>query len=128
MQFEVPLLHYFQRKNEYSGAKQGMRYFFSPIDDAVLDEEGNPVLDEKGEAKKCKKLALTIWPDPWALNRTDPSLRMVNKYPFTEEGRTAAIAWLGECYAAEPERWQNCPSILDCEPWYPAPEPEAEAE
>ncbi len=128
MQFEIPLLHYFQRKNEYSGARNGMRYFFSPQDVRLLDESGAAVLDEKGGEKTIKKLGVSIWPDPWALNRTDPALRMVRQFDFTEDGRTAAIAWLAECYQAEPERWESCPNILDSTPWYPQPETVKEAE
>ena len=30
---------------------------------------------------------------------------------------------------ADPERWKNCPDMMDCDPWTPpAPEPEEEAE
>ena len=27
-----------------------------------------------------------------------------------------AVAWLQQCYDAERSRWENIPSILDCEP------------
>ncbi|MFI3168834.1 MAG: hypothetical protein R3Y06_02690 [Faecalibacterium sp.] len=126
MNVEVPLLPYFQKGNEYSAAVQGMRYFLSPRKETVLDENGNPVLDEKKKEKTIAKLDVTIWPDPWALNRTDPALRQLSTYLLTEEGRTAAMEWLVERYQAEFERWQECPNILDSEPWYPVPAQAAE--
>lgn len=121
MKFEVPLLSYFQKNNEYSAALQGMRYFFRPYKEALLDAEGNAVLDEKGKEKTKSMLEAVIWPEPWAMNRTDPALRQATQYPLNEAGRTAAIAWLEERYEAEFDRWQEIPSILDSEPWYPAP-------
>jgi antitoxin component HigA of HigAB toxin-antitoxin module len=65
-----------------------------------------------------------IWPDPWALEKTDPALRRREVFPLDEAGRAQVIALLREAYEAEEERWNNCPGILDCEPWAPAPEPE----
>ena len=41
----------------------------------------------------------------------------------------AKVAALKDAYEAEPERWNNCPDMMDCDPWTPpAPEPEEEAE
>lgn len=113
----IPLLHYFQCKNEYSGGHSGMRYLFTPGKRTVTAEDGS--------TQEQAVLTVTIWPEPWALNRTDPALRQVSVYPLTEEGRTAAIASLAAAYEAGRERWDHCPGILDCEPWYPAPAGEA---
>lgn len=126
MEVEVPLLQYFQNNNEYSASLQGMRYFLSPRKEPLCDQEGNVVLDEKGKEKTVRKLEVTIWPEPWALNRTDPALRTTTTYLLTEQGRTDAIAWLLERYQAEEVRWQLCPSILDSTPWYPPTVPEGE--
>ena len=40
--------------------------------------------------------------------------------------RAAAAKYLAETYEADPERWKQHPSLLDCEPWTP-PTPEEEA-
>ena len=37
---------------------------------------------------------------------------------------TTACMLAEEAYNAEPDRWKNLPSILDCEPWAPPAEPE----
>ena len=38
------------------------------------------------------------------------------EFPGNQEGLDAAVAWLHERYEAEPDKWANIPSILDCEP------------
>ena len=79
----------------------------------------------RGAEKEEAILTLDIWPDPWALDKTDPALRRREVFPLSDEGRTAAAKCLEDAYNAEPERWKNTPSILDCEPWTPpAPDPE----
>ena len=103
----VPLLHYFKCKNSYSGSEAGMRYLLTPGKRTVPDPEG-----EEGA-------------DPWALDQTDPALRRREVFPLSDAGRAAAAQCMKEAFEAEPERWKNTPSILDCEPWAP-PAPEEE--
>jgi len=114
----IPLLHYFKCKNEYSGSHSGMRYLFTPGKKKVTAEDGTET--EQGI------LTVTIWPEPWALERTDPALRQTTVYPLDEEGRQLAIESLVKAYEADRARWDHCPGILDCEPWYPVEE-ESEA-
>ena len=60
---------------------------------------------------------------------TDPALRRQEIFPLTDEGRAAAASCLEDAFNADPERWKNCPDMMDCDPWTPpAPEPEEEAE
>lgn len=115
----VPLLHYFECKNLYSGNEAGMRYLLTPTKRTVPDPEGG-----EGAEKEEAILAVDIWPDPWALDKTDPALRRHEEFPLSDEGRAAAAQCLEEAYNAEPDRWKNLPSILDCEPWAPPAEPE----
>ena len=115
----VPLLHYFKCKNLYSGNEARMRYLLTPTKRTVLDPEGG-----EGAEKEEAILAVDIWPDPWALDKTDPALRRHEEFPLSDEGRAAAARCLEEAYNAEPDRWKNLPSILDCEPWAPPAEPE----
>ena len=116
----VPLLHYFKCKNLYSGSEAGMRYLLTPGKRTVPDPDGG-----EGAEKEEAILTLDIWPDPWALDKTDPALRRREVFPLSDEGRTAAAKCLEDAYNAEPERWKNTPSILDCDPWTPAaPDPE----
>ena len=116
----VPLLHYFKCKNQYSGSEDGMRYLLSPGKRSVPDPDGG-----EGAQKEEAILTVDIWPDPWALDQTDPALRRREVFPLSDAGRAAAAQCMKEAFEAEPERWKNTPSILDCEPWAP-PAPEEE--
>ena len=47
-----------------------------------------------------------------------------DRFPLTDEGRAAAAQYLKGAYEAEPERWNNCPDMMDCDPWEPPAEPD----
>ena len=114
----IPLLLYFKSKNEYSGSHLGMRYGFGMGKQKQTDADGNET--------EVTCLDGIIWPEPWAREYTDPALFVKKVFPFTVEGRQQAIDWLSEVYYADEDRWKVVPSILDCEPWHPAPQPEQE--
>ncbi|MGN0706486.1 MAG: hypothetical protein ACI4JC_00595 [Faecalibacterium sp.] len=113
----VPLLHYFQCKNNYSGNEDGMRYRLTPGKRTVSGLDGT----EKEESI----LTADVWPDPWTLEYTDPALRMQAVFPLSTEGLNEAAQWLRESYNAAPEKWKNCPSMLDSDPWVPLPAEDA---
>ena len=46
-------------------------------------------------------------------------------FPLTDEGRESTAAFLQDAFNADPDRWKNCPSMMDSDPWEP---PAAEAE
>lgn len=52
---------------------------------------------------------MDIWPDPWALDQTDPALRRREVFPLSDAGRAAAAQCMKEAFEAEPERWKNTP-------------------
>ena len=118
----VPLLHYLKNKNAFSGNEDAMRYQLTPGKRTVPDPE------KGGDATREEAiLTVDVWPEPWTLEFTDPALRRQEVFPLTEEGRAAAAKYLADAYAAEPERWHQHPSLLDCEPWTP-PAEESEGE
>ena len=106
------------------------------LNDAVVDIDfrtsANAAPDPdggEGAAKEERILTLDYWPDPCTLEMTDPALRRQEIFPLTDEGRAAAASCLEDAFNADPERWTNCPDMMDCDPWTPpAPEPEEEAE
>ena len=117
-------MHYFKCKNSYSGNEYGLRYRLTPGKRSVPDPEGG-----EGAVKEESILTVDYWPDPWTLEMTDPALRRQEIFPLTDEGRAAAASCLEDAFNADPERWKNCPDMMDCDPWTPpAPEPEEEAE
>ena len=79
----------------------------------------------EGAAKEESILTVDYWPDPWTIEKTDPALRVQKVFPLTDEGREATAAFLQDAFNADPDRWKNCPSMMDSDPWEP---PAAEAE
>lgn len=112
----IPLLHYFKSKNQYSGSHNGMRYLFSPEKRTIADPDTQ-------EEKEISVLAVTIWPEPWGLESTDPALRRTVDFPLSEDGIRQAQYALAEAYEMNLDFWSNRPGILDCEPWTPQEEP-----
>lgn len=100
----VPLLHYFKCKNQYSGSEDGMRYLLSPGKRSVPDPDGG-----EGAQKEEAILTVDIWPDPWALDRTDPALRRQMVFPLTDEGRAAAAEYLSSAYSTDLALWKQRP-------------------
>ena len=47
---------------------------------------------------------------------------MVKEFPLSDAGLAQAQQWIEACYYADEVRWNNCPGILDCEPWSPPDE------
>ena len=46
-----------------------------------------------------------------------------------KEESILTVDYWPDAFNADPERWKNCPDMMDCDPWTPpAPEPEEEAE
>ena len=76
------------KKQAFLGSFQGMRYRLKAAgegDEAVLEA--------------------IIWPEPFILEHTDEELSEKKEFPFSEEGREEAIAWLNERYASRKEFW-----------------------
>ena len=100
--------HWFHNGNSYSGAEGGMRYVIVP------GKKPDPA-DESGK-KKVEYLTAYIWPGPWSIEHTAEEKIQSREFEGNQQGLDAAVAWFHERYTAESERWENIPSILDCEP------------
>ena len=57
-----------------------------------------------------------MWPGPWSIEHTAEEKIESQDFEGSQAGLDAAVHWLQERYEAESERWQNIPSILDCDP------------
>ena len=127
----LPIYHWFHCGNPYSGAQGGMRYLVAPAKKAdPADESGKrkievpPVrMQPDGryfEVKCCrqnnlKNIDVKIHVGLITEVTGDEKQEMA-EFPGNQEGLDAAVAWLHERYEAEPDKWANIPSILDCEP------------
>ena len=103
-----PIYHWFHNGNSYSGAEGGMRYVIVP------GKKPDPA-DESGK-KNVEYLTAYIWPGPWSIEHTAEEKIQSREFEGNQQGLDAAVAWFHERYTAESERWENIPSILDCEP------------
>ena len=103
-----PIYHWFHNGNPYSGAEGGMRYVIVP------GKKPDPA-DESGK-KKVEFLTAYIWPGPCSIEHTAEEKIQSKEFDGNQEGLDDAVAWFHERYHAEAERWENIPSILDCEP------------
>lgn len=103
-----PIYHYFHNGNPYSGAEGGMRYLIAP------GKRPDPA-DERGK-RKLEYLTVTVWPGPWSIEHTADEKKQVQEFEGSQAGLDSATLWLQERYAAERDRWDNIPSVLDCEP------------
>lgn len=74
----------------YTGSYCGMRYRLCK--------------KEREETKKY--LEVVIYPEPFCFEATAEEEKEFREFPFTEEGFTAAIAWLNEAYEGQKERWE----------------------
>lgn len=72
---------------------------------------------KQGEGDTVRyRLLVTVWPGPWSLEHTAEVKTVTADFTPDQSGLDAAAAWLAEQYAGARERWDNIPSILDCEP------------
>ncbi len=113
-----PIYLYFKNGNTFSGEENGMRYLIAPGkcvggQTAQGNEENNLNTAEQ----PC--LTVTLWPGPWSLEHTAPQKQQSRTFSGDQQGLDAAAAWLREQYAAQAEKWNHIPSILDCEPDLP---------
>lgn len=114
-----PIYLYFKNGNTYSGAHKGMRYFIRQ------DKRDDP--EDPAGKKKIPYLTACVWPEPWSVENTDPAKVTTKEFAPNQQGLEAAVAWLKEMRAARRRDWEEIPSILDCEPWHPAPPAQEDA-
>ena len=81
-----------------SGDHKGMRY-------RMIRKKG-------GEGEEDQLLAW-VWQEPFAFDATPDEEKTMKAFPFTEEGREAAIEWIRTQYEERKEKWESAPSLLD---------------
>lgn len=75
------------KKEPFSGCHGGMRYYFQADDSK-------------------ENFIVTIYPEPWALDKTPEEETTSQSFPLSDEGMDKAIDWLFERYESERPRWQ----------------------
>ena len=81
----VPGLLYLTNNGIYSGSYRGMRF-------RLISAE--------------EKIKVTIWPEPWCIEKTPEEEQQNTEFVLSEEGLTEAKAWLEQQYAEQYPRWE----------------------
>lgn len=78
------------KKEEYSGSMDGMRYML-----------------KKAKAGDTDVIRVTIWPEPYGINRTPDEQKSSTDVPLTAKGVEMAADWLNGQYLEQEERWKE---------------------
>ena len=92
---DILSLNYYSYGQAFTGSYKGMRYRII-LQKETKDDDGN-VVTEKG-------LLASVWPEPFAFEKTAQEKITTRLFPFDEDGRMAAADWLNAMY--EEGTWQ----------------------
>lgn len=76
------------KKEPFSGAHHGMRYFFRGDD-----------------GKASTTFTVFIYPEPWCFEATPDDEKEQANFPLSDEGMDQAIVWLRERFETEKSKW-----------------------
>lgn len=98
-------LTYYDYGQPFYGSCCGMRYRLAR----------DPMVNVYGKSKEIKedgKLIAIVWPGPYAFDFTKEEDKTSAEFPYTEEGKEAAIQWLNEQYEQQKELWTKIYNIF----------------
>lgn len=72
----------FLKKEKFTGSDSGMRYRMEKAE----GEDGSTIL------------VVTAWPEPYAFDYTEDSLKLRESFAFNEDGICQGVDWLNEQY------------------------------
>ena len=78
------------KKEEYSGSMDGMRYMLKKV-----------------QTENEDVIKVTIWPEPYGINKTPDEQKQSIEVPLTDDGVNMAADWLNEQYEEQVERWKE---------------------
>ena len=90
----------FLKKEKFTGSDTGMRYRMEMTKREVPKEDG-----ADGETVEETVLTVTSWPEPYGYDATPEEEKTREEFPFSEEGKLAAVDWLNEQYESRKEEW-----------------------
>ena len=84
-------LKFYEYGEEYSGSFNGMRY-------KIVADPMEVMWFKSQEDKESHKLIAWAWPDKFAFFHTPDEDKISKEFPFTQEGKEEAVAWLNQIY------------------------------
>lgn len=88
---DILSLNFYNYGNPFTGSYKGMRY-------RVIKQK--EVRNDAGEVVQEQGLLVVLWPEPFSFEKTDDAVKQSRLFPFSEEGKVQAVAWLNERYEA----------------------------
>ncbi|MBQ7582384.1 MAG: hypothetical protein IJU25_06150 [Lachnospiraceae bacterium] len=79
--------HFYTYSKPFTGSMNNMRF-------RIVRQK-----DEESGAEEC--FLVSFWPEPFAYDKTDQTLIVDRRFPFTEEGYEQVIAYLNEHLVSE---------------------------
>ncbi len=85
---------YFDYGEAFHGSYRGMRYQVGrdPLMNVVFSSE---------EDKAGAKLRATVWPEPFAFEKTPEEKKKSEEFEYSEAGVAAAVDWLNSMWESE---------------------------
>lgn len=89
------------KKEVHTGSDRGMRFQIG------LEEEKIEETDENGETvtKSNKVLAVYVWPEPFAFDKTKEDKKLRKVFDFSTDGQKQALHWLNKIREEYKEYW-----------------------
>ena len=93
-------LSHYEYGEAYFGSHKGMRYRLArePLENVKF----TPV-DQRGPAT----LMATVWSEPNAYGKTDPSLMTSENFEVSQEGLEEAVKWINDQYTSRIGEWNR---------------------
>ncbi len=82
---------YFDYGERFHGSYRGMRY-------AIAREPLEKVVQKSPEEKAEGSIRLSVWPEPFAFDKTPPEQIIHEDFPYSEEGVRMAVDRLNELW------------------------------
>ena len=86
---DILSLNYYTYGQPFTGSDTGMRYR------VIMQKEEK---SEDGTVIKEKGLIACVWPEPFSFEKTADEQKITKLFPFTEEGKEQAAAWMNEMH------------------------------
>jgi hypothetical protein len=81
----------------FTGSDHGKRFRIVKEERELPGEPKEELPDgEEAEVKKENVLAVCIWPEPFAYDKTGEEKKIRRDFPFTEEGLIESVAFINE--------------------------------
>ena len=92
-------LNYFTYGKPFTGSIRNLSY-------RIIREE--KTIDEA----KYALLQVSVWPGPFSFGKTPEEKKLVQSFPFDEEGRAAALEWVNNTFLSNPGLYDKAPELL----------------